>query len=265
MISKAYRATRVNDVDWDRLARGNEGVDITLGIDVGKHDLWPVCRWDDGRFERPWRVKNPEEIPTLIALIQRMSTDRKLVVALESSGTYGDALRQALADAKIAVVRVSNKASHDYAEIFDGVPSQHDGKDAAVIAELAGLGKSQPWGYEPAERLGPGIDLLGGMDGCPPPDPDELAGASGRAGLAALAGGDAGAQAHLGDAAACSGALRGPQEPWRRTRMPRSSWAAGVESFLAPEKAERLVDGGEVERGCAGWGMAAAPDQRIRP
>ena len=148
MVSKAYRATRVNDVDWDRLARGNEGANITLGVDVGKRDLWLVCRWETGRFERPWRVKNPEEIPILIALIQRMSTDHKLVVAMESSGTYGDALRQALADAKIAVVRVSNKASHDYAEIFDGVPSQHDGKDAAVIAELAGLGKAQPWGYQ---------------------------------------------------------------------------------------------------------------------
>ena len=150
MISKAYRATRVNQVDWDRLARGQEGLDISLGIDVGKHDLWPVCRWADGQFERPWRVKNPEEIPALIALIQRMNTGRKLVVALESSGTYGDALRQALADAQVAVVRVSNKASHDYAEVFDGVPSQHDGKDAAVIAELAALGKSQPWAYEPA-------------------------------------------------------------------------------------------------------------------
>ena len=94
-------------------------------------------------------MKNPEEIPTLIALIQRMNAGRKLVVAMESSGTYGDALRQALADGKIAVSRVSNKAAHDDAEIFDGVPSQHDGKDAAVIAELAGLGKAQPWGYEP--------------------------------------------------------------------------------------------------------------------
>jgi transposase len=150
MISRAYRATRVNEVDWDRLARGNEGWDITLGIDVGKRDLWPVCRWASGRFERPWRVKNPEEIPTLIALIRRMSTGRKLTVALESSGTYGDALRQALADVQIAVVRVSNKASHDYAEVFDGVPSQHDGKDAAVIAELAALGKAQPWAYQPA-------------------------------------------------------------------------------------------------------------------
>ena len=86
----------------------------------------------------------------MIALIQRMSTGRKLVVALESSGTYGDALRQALADAQVAVVRVSNKASHDYAEVFDGVPSQHDGKDAAVIAELAALGKAQPWAYQAA-------------------------------------------------------------------------------------------------------------------
>jgi transposase len=30
------------------------------------------------------------------------------------------------------------------------VPSQHDGKDAAVIAELAALGKAQPWAYQPA-------------------------------------------------------------------------------------------------------------------
>jgi transposase len=150
MISKAYRATRVNDVDWDRLARGNEGVDITVGIDMGKESLWPVCRWATGRFERPWRVRNPEEIPLLVALIQRMSVGRKLVVALESSGTYGDALRQALADAGVPVQRVSNKASHDYAEIFDGVPSQHDGKDAAVVAELAALGKAQPWDYQPA-------------------------------------------------------------------------------------------------------------------
>ena len=45
--------------------------------------------------------------------------------------------------------RVSGKAVHDYAEIFDGVPSQHDGKDAAIVAELAALGKSSPWPYEP--------------------------------------------------------------------------------------------------------------------
>ena len=89
---------------------------------------------------------------------------------------------------RIAVQRVSNKASHDYAEVFDGVPSQHDGKDAAVVAELAALGKAQPWAYQPAESLGAGIGLLGGVDGGPPADPDDLAGTLGGAVGAPLAG-----------------------------------------------------------------------------
>jgi transposase len=151
MNRKAYRAIRVNDVNWEPLARGRQGVGLTLGVDVGKYTLWPVCRWADGRFERPWRVQNPEEIPKLVALIQPLSVGRSLVVAMESSGTSGDALRQALADHGIAVQRVGGKAAHDYAEVFDGVPSQHDGKDAAVVAELAALGKARPWEYRPAE------------------------------------------------------------------------------------------------------------------
>jgi transposase len=151
MISRAYRATGVNGVNWDEIARGKEGLGITLGVDVGKRSLWAVCRWSDGRFERPWRTENPMEIPSLISLIKRMGVGRTLVVAMESSGTYGDSLRQALADCEIKVERVGNKASHDYAEVFDGVPSQHDGKDAAVVGELAALGKSMPWDYRPAD------------------------------------------------------------------------------------------------------------------
>ena len=151
MSSKAYRATRVNDVNWEQIARGKEGLGVTLGVDVGKFDLWVVCRWADGRFERPWRVKNPWEIPTLVAVLKQVKADRKLVVAMEPSGTYGEALRQALGDNGIEVQRVGTKASHDYAEVFDGVPSQHDGKDAAVVAELAALGKAKPWAYQAAD------------------------------------------------------------------------------------------------------------------
>ena len=44
MSSKAYRATRVNDVNWEQIARGQEGLGVTVGIDVGKFDLWVVCR-----------------------------------------------------------------------------------------------------------------------------------------------------------------------------------------------------------------------------
>ena len=41
--------------------------------------------------------------------------------------------------------RVGGKAASDYAEVFDGVPSAHDGKDAAIVAELAAIGKSRAW------------------------------------------------------------------------------------------------------------------------
>jgi hypothetical protein len=56
-----------------------------------------------------------------------------------------------LADAGIPLQRVSGKAAHDYAEVFDGVPSQHDGKDAAVVADLAALGQGASWPYQAAD------------------------------------------------------------------------------------------------------------------
>jgi hypothetical protein len=43
-------------------------------------------------------------------------------------------LRQALHGTGVEVRRASPQVAHDYAEIFAGVPSQHDGKDAAVGA-----------------------------------------------------------------------------------------------------------------------------------
>jgi hypothetical protein len=111
--------------------------------------MFAVLRFSDGTFLRPWKVKNPWEIPALLQLVRNVAKERPLRVAMESTGTYGDALRQALTDAKLNVHRVSGKATHDYAEIFDGVPSQHDGKDAAIVAELAALGKSWAWPYRP--------------------------------------------------------------------------------------------------------------------
>jgi transposase len=147
MKSKAYRGTAVNRVEANQLGGGRHGHALTVGIDVGKYQLVAVARWPDGDFERPWNVANPEQIPTLVSLLGQLQARHAVTVALEPSGTYGDALRQALGDAGIAVRRVSPKAAHDYAEVFDGVPSQHDHKDAAVIAELAALGKAWPWPY----------------------------------------------------------------------------------------------------------------------
>src|SRR5262249_28480566 len=130
MRRSASGASRVKDVDVEPLRRGRDGLALTVGIDVGKFELLAVGRWADGRFERPGRAADPGDVPALVARLGRVAAGRRLVVAPESSGTYGDALRQALADGGVEAQRVSGKAAKDYAEAFDGVPSQHDGKDA---------------------------------------------------------------------------------------------------------------------------------------
>jgi transposase len=145
---RAYRATVVKQVDWEALSAGREGWAVQVGFDVGKEAVLAAVRWEDGRFERPWLVQNPQEVGEFLGLLRQIQGERTVRLAMEPTGTYGDVLRQALWDAGLPLERVGAKAAHDYAEIFDGVPSQHDGKDAAVVAELAALGKSSQWPYE---------------------------------------------------------------------------------------------------------------------
>jgi transposase len=124
---------------------------VIVGLDIGKEQIRAVARWSTGSCDRPWRVRQPADLTVLVTVLRDLSKTRQLRVAMEPTGTYGDAARQALHDAGIPVWRVSPKAAHDFAEIYDGVPSQHDGKDAAVVAELAALGKASLWPYAAAD------------------------------------------------------------------------------------------------------------------
>lgn len=154
--SKTYSAIKVQSValeeSLDPWLAHHHGQTVHVGMDVSKTELQIVLRWLDRSFERPIVAKNPSQLGEVITLLKRVSVGRQLIVALEPSGTYGDIFRQLAHDAGLTVHRVSCKATHDYAEVFDGVPSQHDGKDAAVIAELCAYGKSTPWPVvEPSE------------------------------------------------------------------------------------------------------------------
>lgn len=149
MVSKrAYSRVKVNLVDVDQLTAKAKGVaKVSLGLDIGKREIVACLRWGQEDFEKPWSVENPFQINALVELCVELKSVCEIIVSLESTGTYGDAVRQALTNAKIPVVRVSGKHVSDYQEIFDGVPSQHDGKDAAMIAELAANGKGADWNF----------------------------------------------------------------------------------------------------------------------
>jgi transposase len=151
--SKAYRATNVNEVRIESMVRLAAGRDAIVGIDVGKFHMLAVVRWSDGEFERPWKVGSPGQISLFVEHLRTLSRSCAVATALESTGTYGDVLRRQLSQAGLPVLRVSGKAAKDYAEAFDGVPSQHDGKDAAVIAELAAFGKGRDWAHRTPSEL----------------------------------------------------------------------------------------------------------------
>jgi transposase len=145
--SKAYRSIEVKNVDLEGVIAMAAFGPLWVGVDVGKEYVFVVIRFSDGSFGRPWKVRNPSQIEFLVGLLVRLSQHQQLMVVMESTGTYGDPLRAELTLAGLPVERVSGKAASDHAETFDGVPSQHDGKDAAVVAELAAFGKSRPWPY----------------------------------------------------------------------------------------------------------------------
>jgi transposase len=150
--SIAYKSVPVKNASLRFVKHAARRAILHIGIDIGKKKLFVVVRWVPSRsnhvvYENPWLVKNPDEIPELIRKLRSMSKQNKILVGLESTGTYGDPLRQALADAGFTVHQLRAKLTHDYAEIFDGVPSQHDGKDAAAIAELLAQGKSTLWPF----------------------------------------------------------------------------------------------------------------------
>jgi hypothetical protein len=131
-----YSQINVNEVSIEALGRDRAGRKVVAGVDVGKAELTLCLVWPDREFERPWRVKSPGQIRLAVGMLLKLNKLCPVTVAMESSGTYGDAFRQALDDAGLPVHRVSGKAVKDDSEGFDGVPSSHDGKDAGARRSL---------------------------------------------------------------------------------------------------------------------------------
>jgi transposase len=148
-----YSLVDVKNISVESIVSIHKGQALIVGVDVAKQELIACLYWPDRSFDRPWRVQSPGEIQLFIETLKQLSNSCQMVVAMESSGTYGDVLRQALSDQGLEVKRVSSKAVKDHAETFDGVPSQHDGKEAAVIGELCWMGKGRlwPWQQRPEE------------------------------------------------------------------------------------------------------------------
>ena len=157
-MKRRYRSVLLENVDRAKLSAAVGGKRVVFGVDVAKQRLFgalAVVGSSEVAVGRPevvltieWQA--PGQMRALVDLLRELPV-QAVEVAMEPSGSYGDALRGLLTRAGVPVYRVSPKRCHDAAEVYDGVPSQHDAKDAAIIAKLHLDGASGRW-REPSER-----------------------------------------------------------------------------------------------------------------
>ena len=153
MRKRIYRRMPVNDFQPDSISPADLGGKLVFAIDVAKVDMVAALAAADGRVLHTICWKAPEQNPTVLSILRGFRTAGISVEAvMEPSGTYGDVLRHQLEQDGFPIFMVSGKRTHDAKEIFDGVPSLHDAKAAAIIARLHADGLSTRLHEEVPER-----------------------------------------------------------------------------------------------------------------
>jgi transposase len=154
MKKRIYRRMPVNDFQPDSILQADLGGKLIFAIDVAKVDMVAAVAAADGRVLQTVSWKAPDQNSTVLAILRGFrSGGIPVETVMEPSGTYGDVLRHQLQHDAFPVFMISGKRTFDAREIFDGVPSLHDAKSAAIIARLHADGlSSRPRAEGPDRR-----------------------------------------------------------------------------------------------------------------
>jgi transposase len=150
MKKRPYRAAPVKQINIEAIAKATEGRRLVVAVDVGKTKMRAALVNEQRENLGTVGWDHPAGTREFLAMLEQLSK-ASIEVVMEPSGTYGHALMH-LCHARWPVSLVSGKRTHDAAEVFDGVPSSHDGKCAQIIARLHLERASRPWTPDSAER-----------------------------------------------------------------------------------------------------------------
>ena len=143
MKKRTYRSKKVKQINWNKLKENFAGEALALAVDVAKQKQFALLTNQDGSVSELFRWQHPEETPTLLVAIQGL--DCPVTAIVESTSTYGDALRYQFRTHGFDVHQASAKRVHDAKEVYDGVPSLHDAKAATIIARFYRDNLTHPW------------------------------------------------------------------------------------------------------------------------
>jgi transposase len=152
---KAKRTYAAVDVEYFDLAAVLHlvTVDCIVSVDVAKTKFVAAIATAAGEVVKLVKFEHPRQTGAFLDLLRSLQqAERKPVVVMEPTGTYGDALRYQCHALGLPVHMMPPKHTHDFAEVFDGVPSMHDPKAATVLAKLQAIKPSGPWEPESDTR-----------------------------------------------------------------------------------------------------------------
>jgi transposase len=127
-----------------------------IALDVAKQRFVAALATVAGEVVKLFRFDHPTESAAFFGVVEQLRAQLPqdgLRVAMEPTGTYGDALRHQLVRTGVPVVMVSPKRTHDSQELFDGLRSMHDPKSAVLVAKLCAMGLSTAWSEPPTSRV----------------------------------------------------------------------------------------------------------------
>ncbi len=146
MKKRPYRAVKVKQVEKKDIETMVAGHAVVIGIDVAKTDMVAAVVTESAQALVTVKWSHPEETSDFLAFLNGLrEVSESVVVGMEPTGTYGDALRYQLLSQGYDVQRVSPLRVKHSCELFDGVASSHDGKAAAIISKLVKDGTSEAW------------------------------------------------------------------------------------------------------------------------
>ncbi len=143
MKKRTYRARKVNQINWNQVKERLSGEAAVFAIDVAKEKQYALLTNDDNSVSELFWWNHPQQTPGLLHDLHELACP--MTVVMESTGTYGDALRYQFRQIGCDIYQASAKRVADAREVYDGVPSMHDAKAATIITWLHRQELTHPW------------------------------------------------------------------------------------------------------------------------
>ena len=143
MKKRTYRSKNVNKINFSQVKERLSKEPVVFAIDVAKEKQYALLSNAKGTVSELIWWNHPEQTGNLMTALNEL--DCQIDIVIESTGTYGDALRYQFRNRGFEIYQINAKRVSDAQEIYDGVPSMHDAKSATIINRLHREGLSKLW------------------------------------------------------------------------------------------------------------------------